>query len=461
MNISRILLGLMLIVGAGGAIIGGTSAFFSDTESSTGNTFTAGDIDLQIDNESYYNGVFSSSTSWTMTNLTSEKFFNFLDLKPGDFGEDTISLHVLTNDAYMCADVTLTSNDDNVPNEPELEDDLNTGVGQGELAGLVNFAWWADDGDNVFESDETLLSPIGPIGALPLGATTTLALADSTVNIWDGTGPMDGNITHYIGKAWCFGTMAAAPLTQDGLGETSLQSPANTTGGFTCDGTGIDNAAQTDTLTADVSFRAIQSRNNPNFRCVPPDETRACVENEVYASAAYDISQGKRKNGTLVAADRSNSTFALGAPQSLGTPYDTPVVASSFFSLGFKSTPPGLTATTTPGGSIVLEFPGLIVNGAGPDLKLWEVTGGTVYPDELVKVEVSNSLAGPWTLVDAAATRDEEMELPIPSAKYVRITDVSPPGVFEATADGYDLDAVQALNCQFPLRAPIELELED
>ena len=55
MNISRILLGLLLIVGAGGALAGGTSAFFSDSETSTGNQFTAGAIDLKVDNDSYYN----------------------------------------------------------------------------------------------------------------------------------------------------------------------------------------------------------------------------------------------------------------------------------------------------------------------------------------------------------------------------------------------------------------------
>lgn len=47
----------MLIVGAGGAIVNGTSAFFSDTESSTGNTFTAGAIDLKVDHTlQTYNG---------------------------------------------------------------------------------------------------------------------------------------------------------------------------------------------------------------------------------------------------------------------------------------------------------------------------------------------------------------------------------------------------------------------
>ena len=141
-----------MVVALGAMIAGGTGAFFSDTESSLGNTFTAGAIDLKIDNTSYYNGVFSTSTSWSLKDLTIEKFFNFLDLKPGDRGEDTISLHVDTNDAYLCANVKLTSNDENGCNEPEgLVDGTcggtdPVGAGLGELASNVNFLWWADDG---------------------------------------------------------------------------------------------------------------------------------------------------------------------------------------------------------------------------------------------------------------------------------------------------------------------------
>ena len=49
----KILLSLGMIVFVGGLIIGATGAFFSDTETSTGNTFAAGAIDLKIDNTSY------------------------------------------------------------------------------------------------------------------------------------------------------------------------------------------------------------------------------------------------------------------------------------------------------------------------------------------------------------------------------------------------------------------------
>src|SRR3989344_2818492 len=77
-----------------------SNAFFSDTETSTGNTFQAGALDLKVDNTSYYNGATSSATTWTTpADLPGHLFFDFNDLKPGDWGEDTISLHV-ENDAW-------------------------------------------------------------------------------------------------------------------------------------------------------------------------------------------------------------------------------------------------------------------------------------------------------------------------------------------------------------------------
>ncbi|MBX4191910.1 M73 family metallopeptidase [Candidatus Parcubacteria bacterium] len=282
----RIIKSLGLLAGAAAIIgVGATGAFFSDTETSSGNTFAAGAIDLKIDNTSYYNGVVSSSTTWSLDDLqnsagvTIHKFFNFLDLKPNDYSEDTISLHV-QNDAYICADILLTSNDDNTPTEPESLVDLTTGPGQGELAQNINFLWWADDGDNVLEAGENLL-PGGPLGALTLGATTTTPIADSSFNIFNPNnagGPVTANVTHYIGKAWCFGAISAAPLTQSSNGSRPTTTPAQngdgvgaagqpTDGGYTCDGSALGNETQTDSATVDVTFRAIQSRNNPRFSC--------------------------------------------------------------------------------------------------------------------------------------------------------------------------------------------------
>jgi len=441
------------MVGAGGALaVGGTSAFFSDTETSTGNTFTAGSIDLLIDNESYYNGVFNQATSWEMTNLTDQKFFDFDDLKPGDYGEDTISIHVDTNDAWLCADVTLTSNDENGCNEPEGFVDQTCdapGPDQGELADLVNFVWWADDGDNVLENDEVPIHSIGPIGALTLNQPFPLTLADSVMNIWTGLpGPVAGDTTHYIGKAWCFGTLTLAPLEQDDLGADSPRTPANSTGGISCDGSQLGNESQTDSLTADISFEAVQARHNDSFQCEIPEETFEACSNPTlaYADNVVSSSQGVRKNGTPVLANRSIPASVLGAPQSSGLPSDPAVPAGSFFSLGFKN------GGASDGGSIVVEFTdNVIVDGPGNDLQVWEVTGG-VYPDEFVKIEVSQD-GVLWFEVAASLSRDAQADIAssgLAWAKFVRLTDVTPIGAFEAEADAYDLDAFSALNCGVP-----------
>jgi predicted ribosomally synthesized peptide with SipW-like signal peptide len=272
----KILLSLGMIVFVGVVVVGVTGAFFSDTETSTGNTFTAGAIDLKVDNTSYYNGQFNATTSWFLpADLdSSHLFFNFDDLKPGDWGEDTISLHIDNNDAYACVDVTLTSDDDNGINEPEGEDgDITPGpIGGGELADAVDFAWWVDDGDNVYEEGENLL-PAGPLGHLNVGETATIPLATpGNGGIFGGA--LTGGQTYYIGKAWCFGQFQLNPVAQDGLGYTGTQgNPQGTNGpdirnsGLVCDGSPVNNITQTDSMTADITFYAEQSRNNESFTC--------------------------------------------------------------------------------------------------------------------------------------------------------------------------------------------------
>jgi predicted ribosomally synthesized peptide with SipW-like signal peptide len=54
----KILLSLLTIVVVGGAVAGATGAFYNDTETSTGNIFVAGSIDLKVDHTAQtYNGV--------------------------------------------------------------------------------------------------------------------------------------------------------------------------------------------------------------------------------------------------------------------------------------------------------------------------------------------------------------------------------------------------------------------
>ena len=76
----KILLSLGSIFFVAALLAGGTGAFLADEETSTGNTFASGVIDLTIDNESYYTNdlgklTYSSSTSWSLSSLLGKLFF--------------------------------------------------------------------------------------------------------------------------------------------------------------------------------------------------------------------------------------------------------------------------------------------------------------------------------------------------------------------------------------------------
>lgn len=265
----KIIVSLSIIAVVAAIAIGATTAYFSDTETSTGNTFTAGALDLQVDYTGYYNTPVGSNpiVHWTLKDLDAEKFFNFGDVKPGDFGEGTISLHVFNNDAWGCVTITPTLNDDVSSTEPELKvDSANTdSIYDGELAQNMKFKIWADvgtsqpnngqcggvtPGDNKYNrecGDRLLTEGTGPI------VPTTYALADSThPNVFTGqTGPLIGSNTYYLGVEWDI--------------------PTST-----------DNIIQTDKYMADISFYTEQHRHNPGFVCksVTPGPNTLRLENE-------------------------------------------------------------------------------------------------------------------------------------------------------------------------------------
>lgn len=246
---------------------GATGAFFSDTETSTGNTFTAGAIDLQVKSQcSVSDSEVGTCGSWDYptegNGLTLGQFFNFDDVKPGDWGENTISFKVINNDAWMCANITST-NAENSITEPEAQ--LGDENDKGELGDVLSVMWWIDDGDNKYNpsnNDKILYGGPRTFNEwLALGGgSLPLTFADSYLNwkTWTGTyttantTPVPGNNDQHLGVAWCVGTIT---VTGDG-------NP-----GFTCDGSGVGNLSQTDSITADITFTAEQHRNQPEFRC--------------------------------------------------------------------------------------------------------------------------------------------------------------------------------------------------
>lgn len=290
MNKKRFLISLATVGSVAALALAATGAFFSDTETSNDNVLVAGALDLKIDNTCYYNGHLcddnewvggdldgqSCSCTWNLKDLDqNDLFFDLHDLKPGDWEEDTISLHVFDNDAWACADIKVTENIDNGCTDPEIEDGdphcpaVSNPGGLGELADELNFILWKDDRDNVLEDDEATGTGIlaqGPASHVLGGVKWTLA--DASHNIFSGLpeDPLIGSQDYFIGKAWCYGKLTPDPVPQDGVGGGN--SPTLDPG-FDCDGSNVDNISQTDKLMADVKFEAVQSRHNEDFLCNP------------------------------------------------------------------------------------------------------------------------------------------------------------------------------------------------
>ena len=89
---------------------------------------------------------------------------NLSDVKPGDFGELTLSFHLCDNDGYVWLTGELLDNAENGVTEPEAEDpDENDGAGvadpgagddmSGELADNILTRIWYDDGNNQVDEE--------------------------------------------------------------------------------------------------------------------------------------------------------------------------------------------------------------------------------------------------------------------------------------------------------------------
>ena len=242
MNAREALISVMCIALVAMTAGAGTLAYFSDTETSTGNSFTAGTLDLKVDWNESYNGEVIESQSETDN---PGAIFNLSDVKPGDYGEVTISLHVSGNDAYGIMTIIPTSNDDVSSTEPELDagdaQENPNNIWDGELAQNMNVViWWdmydeggsdADNdgivefpGDNIqdgtefvfYDSEAPLVTFERVLDAIP--STETIE-------------PLEACTTYYIGINW------------------SIDSE-------------VGSIIQSDEFTADISFYTEQARHN-------------------------------------------------------------------------------------------------------------------------------------------------------------------------------------------------------
>jgi len=263
----KILLSLLTVSAVAVVAVVATGAYFNDVETSTGNTFIAGELDLQVDNTCHYwtdadaDGTYTDigcawdgqgdpiqEANWDLTDLENgvHKFFNFGDIKPGDYGEDTVSLHV-DNDAWLRLDIDVTQDLDTTCTEPESdiavddpECDAVPGLpGDGELRENLLFTVWLDEGvspgfqgpQDLSECDNDFISEFEPeiISEGPI---------DPGGENWE-LAQFSGYPYLLAGDTACFGIAWTLPAD-------------------------VGNEVQTDTFVGDMSFLVQQHRNNPN-----------------------------------------------------------------------------------------------------------------------------------------------------------------------------------------------------
>ena len=246
-----------MIVFAGAVTVSATGAFFSDEESSTGNTFTAGSIDLSV-GSTFSSDSNGEATFATTTDNDGRTLYAFTDVKPGDFGQGSFQLSVTENESYLCARSMTDEMPENGINDAEAEAADVTEEG-GELQNYLQFAIFNDaNGNGVFDSGEPLninqdieanpLADGNGFTAAEIAAAEWIPVADTTFpNTWLIETSLTPNTTYNAGFMYCFGN-----FNSDG----------------TCSMSGADeNDAQTDGLSGSIEFQAIQTRNNDGFMC--------------------------------------------------------------------------------------------------------------------------------------------------------------------------------------------------
>lgn len=187
----------------------GTLAQFSDTETSEDNVFTAGIIDLEIDAEDTEGVIFSAQDD------PLPKIFNYLpesDIKPGDSGEVTISLHLKadSNNADLWMQVQSLENFGGLNPEPECEAEGGTWDNEtqtcsgatsvdNDIASKILVKLWIDDndasgtpGDNIWQDGETVLYDDTLSGLTAAGVAGKLTVKTDAVAC----------ITYYVGWSW-------------------------------------------------------------------------------------------------------------------------------------------------------------------------------------------------------------------------------------------------------------------
>jgi len=210
----KILISLSTIAAVAAIAIGGTVAYFSDTETSTGNTFSAGTLNLQVGKDD------PTSVKIELSNM-----------KPGD--KSNAATWLVKNTGSIAGKLTVgvgaITNNENGCIEPEGDDSCNTT--NGELGANLKVAFWMDvDKDGSWSSGDYYLTSGGNKIPWATGETTLPPAAYDILN-------------NYGSKTWTYVQENIAGSSEAGNFRVEYDLP---------DGTG--NIIQSDSSVFDITF---------------------------------------------------------------------------------------------------------------------------------------------------------------------------------------------------------------
>lgn len=294
--------GMLAFVGA--VVVGGTGAFFSSQTASTGNVFTAGSVELEIDDiEHLYTGAGIGSDQPVFTlkpDAINPVAFNLDDIKPLDSGDITYTLENLDNPIHLCV--------------------------------LVD-----DENDAPTAADSALLDRMTFMFEGSAGSVSSVA------GVWQSLGQMAaGPVTGDYEVSYCFGTYSGSNCVIDAVDY---------------------NPAQNGTLALGLQFYGVQTRNNADFDCSSLNNTWA----EPVLSAANQTNKNNNRphinwsiNGPILEVEFVNPTnfsfvFDYRIDEEPGTPDafsaltigGTSELAGTLFGDRFNGVNPGTNNSTT------------------------------------------------------------------------------------------------------------------
>lgn len=223
MNIKKILLSVVVIGAVSALAIGGTIAYFSDTETSVGNTISAGVIDISVDGENPWSKKYSDGLQ---------------DLKPGEVKDIQFTVkNEGQNPVVLRKMVSVTATADGVTTEPECQEAAGTWDGAAKTcaggtqnndlskAMIYSMTITPEGGSPIVIIPETadvrvneVASLWVPLGTVPAGKTLTVKqsyrLAAATTN-WAQGDSMTFDMTLYAEQKAGEGTPTSVGVVVD------------------------------------------------------------------------------------------------------------------------------------------------------------------------------------------------------------------------------------------------------